>query len=37
MSRTKIAITLEQQTLNHLDRLVKSQVFPNRSQERSLR
>ena len=32
MSKTKIAITLEQQTLNRLDRLVENRVFPNRSQ-----
>ncbi len=32
MSKTKIAITLEQQTLNRLDHLVESRVFPNRSQ-----
>jgi Arc/MetJ-type ribon-helix-helix transcriptional regulator len=32
MPRTKIAITVERETLAHLDRLVKNQVFPNRSQ-----
>jgi len=32
MPKTKVAITLDQQTLNHLDRLVQEQVFPNRSQ-----
>lgn len=32
MYKTKIAITLEPQTLHHLDQLVKTQIFPNRSQ-----
>jgi metal-responsive CopG/Arc/MetJ family transcriptional regulator len=31
MSSAKIAITMEQNTLNRLDRLVKARVFPNRS------
>ncbi len=31
MSTTKIAITLDEKTVNRLDRLVKEQVFPNRS------
>ncbi|PIW85771.1 MAG: CopG family transcriptional regulator [Nitrospirae bacterium CG_4_8_14_3_um_filter_50_41] len=31
MSSTKIAITLREDLLNKLDRLVKSKVFPNRS------
>lgn len=32
MARAKVAISLDQNTLNQLDRLVKSHVFPNRSQ-----
>lgn len=32
MSRSKIAITLDEGTLSQLDRLVKEAVFPNRSQ-----
>jgi len=32
MASSKIAITLEQNLLKQLDRLVKSNVFPNRSQ-----
>ena len=32
MSRTKIAITIDQMTLEELDRLVNEQVFSNRSQ-----
>jgi Arc/MetJ-type ribon-helix-helix transcriptional regulator len=32
MARAKIAITLEQSLLSQLDRLIKSKVFPNRSQ-----
>lgn len=32
MSRAKIAITLEQNTLHRLDFLVKTKVFANRSQ-----
>ena len=31
MASTKIAITMEEKTLQRLDRLVKDQVFPNRS------
>ena len=31
MATSKIAITLNQNTLNRLDRLIKSHVFPNRS------
>lgn len=32
MSKTKIAITLDAQYIEHIDRLVKGQVFQNRSQ-----
>ncbi len=32
MGRTKIAITIDQLTLEELDRLVNEQVFSNRSQ-----
>ena len=32
MSKTKIAITLDEQYIEHIDRLVKGQVFQNRSQ-----
>lgn len=32
MSRAKIAITIDQVTLDELDRLVREQVFANRSQ-----
>jgi metal-responsive CopG/Arc/MetJ family transcriptional regulator len=32
MGRTKIAITIDELTLEELDRLVKEQVFNNRSQ-----
>jgi len=32
MARAKVAISLDANTLNRLDRLVKSHVFPNRSQ-----
>ena len=32
MARSKVAISLEASTLNRLDKLVKKQVFPNRSQ-----
>jgi metal-responsive CopG/Arc/MetJ family transcriptional regulator len=32
MPRAKVAISLDEDTLNQLDRLVKSRVFPNRSQ-----
>jgi Arc/MetJ-type ribon-helix-helix transcriptional regulator len=32
MPKAKIAITLDEQTLNRLDRLVRNKVFPNRSQ-----
>lgn len=31
MSTTKVAITLDEKTLDRLDRLVKARVFPNRS------
>ena len=31
MSTSKVAITLDEKTLAKLDRLVKAQVFPNRS------
>ena len=31
MATTKITITIEQNTLNRLDLLVKSQLFPSRS------
>lgn len=31
MSTAKIAITIEEETLSKLDRLVSSKVFPNRS------
>ena len=32
MSRSKIAISLDERVLGRLDRLVKAAVFPNRSQ-----
>ena len=32
MARAKVAISLDENTLNQLDRLVKARVFPNRSQ-----
>jgi metal-responsive CopG/Arc/MetJ family transcriptional regulator len=32
MGRAKVAISLDESTLNRLDQLVKKQVFPNRSQ-----
>ena len=32
MSKSKVAITLEEKTLNRLDHLVRQAVFPNRSQ-----
>ena len=32
MARAKVAISLDENTLNQLDRLVKAHVFPNRSQ-----
>ena len=32
MARAKVAISLDENTLNQLDRLVRSRVFPNRSQ-----
>jgi len=32
MSTTKVAITLEKETLTKLNRLVKKRAFPNRSQ-----
>ena len=32
MGRSKIAISLEESTLNRLDKLVQKQAFPNRSQ-----
>jgi len=31
MARSKIAITIDQKTLNRLDLCVKSNIFPNRS------
>ncbi len=31
MSTTKVAITLERETLDKLDRLIKKRAFPNRS------
>ncbi len=31
MAASKIAITIDEKTLKHLDMLVKSKVFPNRS------
>ena len=32
MARSKVAISLDESTLNRLDPLVKKQIFPNRSQ-----
>jgi metal-responsive CopG/Arc/MetJ family transcriptional regulator len=32
MARSKVAISLDESTLNRLDKLVKKQVFVNRSQ-----
>ena len=32
MARAKVAISLDENTLGQLDRLVKARVFPNRSQ-----
>ena len=32
MARSKVAISLNESTLNRLDQLVKKRVFPNRSQ-----
>jgi metal-responsive CopG/Arc/MetJ family transcriptional regulator len=32
MARSKVAISLDESTLDRLDRLVKKRVFPNRSQ-----
>ena len=32
MGRSKVAISLDESTLNRLDKLVRKQVFPNRSQ-----
>jgi metal-responsive CopG/Arc/MetJ family transcriptional regulator len=32
MARAKVAISLDENTLNQLDLLVKAHVFPNRSQ-----
>ena len=32
MARSKVAISLDESTLDRLDRLVKKSVFPNRSQ-----
>ncbi len=32
MTRTKIAITLDEKTLAQIDQLVKKQTYPNRSQ-----
>jgi metal-responsive CopG/Arc/MetJ family transcriptional regulator len=31
MARAKVAISLDESTLNRLDQLVRKQVFPNRS------
>jgi len=31
MSTTKVAVTLDEKTLDRLDRLVKARLFPNRS------
>ncbi len=31
MSTTKVAITMDRNTLKHLDRLVRKRVFPSRS------
>ena len=31
MSKTKVAITLDEETLGRLDRLVKDRLFPSRS------
>lgn len=32
MGRSKVAISLDESTLSRLDKLVRKQVFPNRSQ-----
>jgi len=32
MARSKVAISLDENTVNQIDRLVKEEVFPNRSQ-----
>ncbi|MEK7335277.1 MAG: ribbon-helix-helix domain-containing protein [Candidatus Binatota bacterium] len=32
MGRSKVTISLDESTLNRLDKLVQKQVFPNRSQ-----
>ena len=32
MGRSKVAISIDESTLNRLDKLVQKQVFPNRSQ-----
>lgn len=32
MAKAKVAISLDESTLNRLDKLVQKQVFPNRSQ-----
>ena len=32
MAKSKVAISLEEETLRRLDRLVRQDVFPNRSQ-----
>ncbi|MBI2999314.1 MAG: ribbon-helix-helix protein, CopG family [Deltaproteobacteria bacterium] len=32
MGKAKVAISLDESTLNRLDKLVQKQVFPNRSQ-----
>ena len=32
MGRSKVAISLDESTLNRLDKLVRKQIFPNRSQ-----
>jgi len=31
MATTKIAVTIDEKTLTRLDKLVKSEIFPNRS------
>jgi Arc/MetJ-type ribon-helix-helix transcriptional regulator len=32
MPKAKVAVSLDERTLRHLDRLVRAAVFPNRSQ-----
>jgi metal-responsive CopG/Arc/MetJ family transcriptional regulator len=32
MGRSKVAMSLDESTLNRLDKLVQKQIFPNRSQ-----